>query len=117
MITEEDKDRIIATLTLQLQDKEKEIENYEHELEVYKQNDNVYAKNMNRLASRHNQDKIDFAVEQLEKMKENLIEDLYPFYSRPCTIYKVYGDMYEDFLIDNINNIIDNQITKLKEGK
>lgn len=63
------------------------------------------------------QDKISFAVKQLEKVKENLIEDLFDLYRSPCLIYETYGDEYDSAIQDAINKTIDNQIKQLKEGK
>lgn len=61
-------------LKQQLEDKDKQIEDYERELEVYKQNDYAYAKNMNRISERVKQDRISFAVNRLNKVK-NLIKN------------------------------------------
>ena len=61
----------------------------------------------------HHKDKISFAVEQLERAKENLIEDLYDLYRSPCLIYQTYGDEYDSAIQDAINNTIDYQINQL----
>jgi hypothetical protein len=107
-----DKDMEIEQLKQQLADKDKEIESYEHELEVYKQNDNIYARNMNRLANRHNQDKINYAVEQLERAKELL--DGYKWYQGENE-YSFVNDYAVDW--SNILKIFDQLITEIKEGK
>lgn len=58
------------------------------------------------LEERHNQDKIEFAVEQLEKVKEIIAihtKDLWTYES--------------DYICNILCNEIDNQIKQLKEGK
>lgn len=66
-----------------------------------------------RVILEHNQDKISFCIEQLEKVKENLIEDLFDLYRSPCLIYETYGDEYDSVIQDAINNTIDKQIKQL----
>lgn len=90
-----------ADLVFKLAEKEKEIESYEHtidqyehELEVYKHNDNIYANSIISFANKNKQDKISFAVEQLEKVKD-----------------------YAQHIQGGLINYIDNQIKQLKEMK
>lgn len=64
-----------------------------------------------------NQDKISFAVEQLEKVKELLLETLYDLYSKPSEIWDKYGDLYDVVVEGAVNGTIDNQIKRLKEMK
>ena len=105
-------------LKKQLAEKEKEIKSYEHtidqyehDLEVYKHNDNLYANSIRRFANKNNQDKISFAVEQLEKVKEEM--DL-----RPRGVSKGWKDKEYDTLVEeDVYEIIDNQIKQLKEMK
>ena len=108
MITEEDKDKLIETLTLQLQEKEKELE----ELKDY-----IGCKGCIDLIVKTHQDKILFAVKQLNFVRESLLENLYDLYSKPSEIWEEYGDLYDVVITGGINKTIDNQIKQLKEGK
>ena len=71
----------------------------------------------NRQLEQANQDKISFAVEQLNFVRESLLENLYDLYSKPSEIWEEYGDLYDVVITGGINKTIDNQIKKLKEGK
>ena len=121
MITEEDKDKLIATLTLQLQEKEKEIEikteillEKDKEIEYYKSwfEDDDYEK--------HNQDKISFCIEQLEKVKNRIESKAESIYKKldelnikiVCESTSRQLDAYEE-----ISKEIDNQIKQLKGVK
>ena len=120
MITEEDKDKLIATLTLQLQEKEKEVENLKDSWNVlcdylgdcivkFDKEDTygIYSEILSKVNEikkydyKHNQDKISFTIEQLEKLKGEF----------DC-IYS--NDTYTSYQIDNK---IDNQIKQLKVGE
>lgn len=95
MITEEDKDKLIATLTLQLQEKDKELEYYKSWFA-----DDDYEK--------HNQDKISFAVEKLQEAK-SLLEEKYTYDVEESDFAVVYE--YD------VDEIIDKQIKAIKEMK
>ena len=92
MITEEDKDKLIATLTLQLQDKEKEISVLKSQLCLCQISQSI------------DQDKISFAVEQLTEIRE---------YVKEC-----WGlDELEGKVRLDIAKKIRLKIEQLKEGK
>ena len=57
---------------------------------------------------------IEFAVEQLERVKEILLENLYDLYSKPSEIWDKYGDLYDVVVEGAVNGTIDNQIKQLK---
>ena len=57
------------------------------------------------------------AITELEKVKENLLENLYDLYSCPMTIWEKYGDLYPDVVVGGINKTIDQQINALKGEK
>ena len=113
----------IKDLQKQLAEKDKEIETL-IKLKAKEMGKSLYgvvgslAKIINEsvdMAKAH-QDKIAFAVEQLEKVKEKLndydIQEILSSSSDP------YGEFDENCVTtDNINTIIDNQINQLKEGK
>ena len=86
------------------------------EIEYYKQDDNIYAKNMSRLANRHNKDKISFAVEKLEKVKE-LCKEKFDWWENS----EWEGNIYDKTDVSNayfdIEAHIEEQIKQLKEGK
>ena len=82
-----------AKLKQQLEEKEKEIEKWKTKWCESETNSlRLYEQNQNK-----NQDKISFTIAELEKVKEFNIQQV--FSSRP------------------LDNFIDNQIKKLKEGK
>lgn len=91
----------ISGLKQQLAEKDHEIENYQHELEVYKHNDNIYSSNIIKMNNNAKRNKIDFAVKQLEKVKE--------LFGTKC------GYCAETDLCWDIEQYIDNQIKQLKE--
>ena len=94
---ETDKDRKIADLEAKLAEKDKEIESYKH----FKITIGTMENNQVDISSTTyiNQDKISFALEQLEKVKE-FVNEIYGEYSASVT-----------------TNFIDNQINQLKEMK
>ena len=94
MITEEDKDKLIATLTLQLQDKEKEISVLKSQLCLCQISQSI------------DQDKISFALEQLEKVKEFVKEN---------ESWEIEGSDYSIVYADDVLDHIDNQIDELKK--
>lgn len=108
------KDQQLADLEAKLAEKEKEIDNlydrlnskqkfYEMSLEKdYKE----YLSRLDKLEKQCDKDKISFTIQQLEKVKELLLEKCGETYS------KTYCGIDED-----IEEIIDNRIKQLKEGK
>jgi predicted RNase H-like nuclease (RuvC/YqgF family) len=94
------KEKRIIELKQKLAEKEKQIEDY--------------SAFFNQL---FNQDKIEFAIAELEKVKELLLENLYDLYSKPSEIWDKYGDLYDVVVEGGINKTIDDQIKQLKEGK
>ena len=95
MITQEDKDKLIATLTLQLQEKDKEISVLKSQL------------CLSTISQSKDQDKISFCIEQLEKVKE-FAEDILDDAIKNCSLNESY--------YDNLLDKIDNQIASLKKG-
>ena len=104
----------IEELKQQLEEKEKEKEK-EKEYQSFKK---IADENVNYLKNRileetknYNQDKISFAIEQLEKVKEEM--DL-----RPRGVSKGWKNKEYDTLVEeDVYEVIDNQIKQLKEGK
>ena len=107
MITEEDKDKLIATLTLQLQDKEKEISVLKSQL------------CLSTISQGIDQDKISFALEQLEKVKEKVICGVLDTSNGFWDFTLKNGDAYilDDALLDLLEQEFDNQIEELKKEK
>ena len=92
-----------------MQEKDKEIEKWKTKWCESENNSlRLYEQNQNK-----DQDKISFAVEQLEKAKEILLENLYDLYSKPSEIWDEYGDLYDVAVEDAVNGTIDNQIKQL----
>ena len=128
-----EEDRIIMNKTMELY--VNKCENYEQQLaeaeeEIKKLNNRILVSQLqapkeqilNILGSQciqynPEQDKLSFALEQLEKVKEILLENLYELYSKPSEIWDKYGDLYDVVVEGAVNGTIDNQIKQLKEGK
>lgn len=116
-----EKDKQISELEKQLADAEHEIENYKHELEVYKHNDNIYSNSIIKLNNNAKRNKIDFAVEWLEKVRKT-IKTLHG--QKNCKIGNSYiqkkDKLYNKYIIEldileEVLKIFDNQINQLKE--
>ena len=104
----------VEDLQKQLAEKEKEYQSFK---KIADENVNYLKNRILEETRNHNQDKISFAVEQLEKVKELLLENLYDLYSKPSEIWDEYGDLYDVEVENAVNGTIDNQIKQLKEGK
>lgn len=109
------------TLIKKLADAEHEIENYQHELEVYKHNDNIYSSNIIKMNNNAKRNKIDFAVEWLEKVRKT-IKTLHG--QKNCKIGNSYiqkkDKLYNKYIIEldileEVLEIFDNQIKQLRE--
>lgn len=111
-------DKTISVLEAKLAEKDEELENLKQlvkAIDTYNQYsndakkliilnpDNCYVDGHQVVFKTNDQDKINYAVEQINKIKNDLYENE-KIYIRVC-----------DF--DEIDNIFDNQIKKLKEGK
>ena len=97
------KDKQIAKLEAKLVEKDKEIEIVKHERDA---NGGSYMSAC-KMLTKERQDKISFAVEQLEKVKE-LVEEKSMTQS-PFGTQKIYAS--------DVSSIVDNQINELKEMK
>lgn len=100
-----DQSKQISDLEAKLAEKEKEIERIKTNYVGGVQNANLATSAFKDLYYKEHQDKISFAVEQLEKVKVAL--KTFEFN------YNGVIDCCEDYVFD----IIDNQIKQLKEGK
>ena len=102
---EEIKDRInqVRTLYVQLYELQKAVEYCQ---EHHKKNKLTPLTLHNYTNEQHNQDKISFAVEQLEKVKEWT-------HDNASYVLGDFASVWEDALLDEL----DNQIKQLKEGK
>ena len=105
----------IADLTLEVKELKQQLAEKEEEYQYFKK---IADENVNYLKNRileetrnYNQDKISFALEQLEKVKEEM--DL-----RPRGVSKGWKNKEYDTLVEeDVYEVIDNQIKQLKEGK
>lgn len=97
-----DNQKEIIELKQQLAEKDEEAQ------EIYEMYNQERKKNW--LNNRKHQDKISFALEQLEKVKEILIQNA-------DEIGEEYKEDYFMISLGNVKNIIDNQIKQLKEMK
>lgn len=109
---------IVKQLKHQLEEKKKKIKQLKLNLGMFK-SVNEFINNYGIDKAREvllqtektkHQDKIEFAVEQLEKMKERLIQNA-------DEIGEEYKEDYFMISLGNVKNIIDNQIKQLKDGK
>jgi chromosome segregation ATPase len=98
-----------------------EIDTLKHNLNIAQEHDNVMCEQYFEKCKHHNQDKISFAVEQLEKVKEyakNKEEHIYNMYDNTKNTNVVSDYHYAKLtVISNIFKFIDNQIKQLKEMK
>ena len=100
----------IEELKQQLEEKEKEKE-YQSFKKIADENVNYLKNRILEETKNYNQDKISFAIEQLEKVKEEM--DL-----RPRGVSKGWKNKEYDTLVEeDVYEVIDNQIKQLKEGK
>ena len=117
MLTPHEEQTLIRELKQQLAEKDEQLKLIKWDYDVVTREYNKLFNTADSVIKRQDQDKISFCVEKLEKVKENLVEDLFDLYRSPCLIYETYGDEYDCVIQDAINNTIDNQIKQLKEGK
>lgn len=97
---------LINNLKEELKELKQQLAEKDEELNVYRKYIKV-----------EDQEKISFALEQLEKVKELLLENLYDLYSKPSEIWDKYGDLYDVVVEGAVNGTIDNQTKQLKEMK
>ena len=100
------KEKRIVELKKQLAEKEKEIEELKLKLDIRA----ISLQNFNIERMQANQDKISFALEQLEKVKETLIQNA-------DDIGEEYKEDYFMISLGNVKNIINNQINELRNNK
>ena len=100
------KEKRIVELKKQLAEKEKEIEELKLKLDIRA----ISLQNFNIERMQANQDKISFALEQLEKVKETLIQNA-------DDIGEEYKEDYFMISLGNVKNIINNQINVLRNNK
>ena len=98
-------------------EKDKEIERLKNLFKlnnevVINQGKEIFDLRVQVLQQKQNQTQL--AIQELEKVKENLLENLYDLYSCPMNIWEKYGDLYPDVVVGGINKTIDQQIKKLK---
>lgn len=98
-----------ADLESKLAEKDKEIEGMKIDLEAKDFNINSLMEQRKRKQKFYNQDKISFAVEQLEKVKENIKKV-------PITDFDLSGNFEKMYKQDAIRQI-GNQIKQLREGQ
>ena len=95
-------------LKKQLTEKEEEYQSFK---KIADENVNYLKNRILEETKNYNQDKISFAIEQLEKVKEEM--DL-----RPRGVSKGWKNKEYDTLVEeDVYEVIDNQIKQLKEGK
>ena len=101
------------TITNLVEDNRASQEWYKKQLEEKEKENELMAKTLKLtkfVEKEVNQDKISFTIQQLEKVKEEI--DKRPLTVRNCG----YGE-FEEILLDDVYDVIDNQIKQLKEMK
>ncbi len=107
----------IKQLKQQLAEKEKEIEALKQRLKdtikIYSDDFVEKDKELNELRYKvriADQAKTDFAIEQLEKAREEIDK-------RPVSVRSYENREFDEILLDDVFDVIDQQIKELKEGK
>lgn len=113
MITEEDKDKLIATLTLQLREKEEQITKFmDREIENEKQLEkqaSIHCEHLKEVILKIDQDKISFCIEKFQETKKSL-RDKVCLMENDEHCYPQNAIHWQDVVA-----IIDNQIASLKK--